>query len=362
MPNLIHLKDYSDIYNKDDIEYKYIKSEATKSRLMGVIGIRISYEGLTLYFHLDFEEYGFDRLEVSKEIDENITEAVMGGLGESLVEITLAEATSLIYNAIDVGEIYAYDVPLEFFEYEYLLDEQLVPLDETVYRKICPDIESDQMLINYYLMRTAGLDQDCKKTLLQEGDFYFEFLDEPAVLLKNEIIPYENEFICKSIIDYFDAYKMVVTKLSIKNNKVASCYLVEELVMTAKEASFQLNKKEFIMLFYLESSKEFAMNFDAPAMIKNVYPNGSLLTSFHKNNNHTKDDIYYLNGDIYGSFFITEHQLVVTCFNYDDLLEIKENLTQNHRLDMIAELEAENPILNRFISSGFTDFFDFLGE
>jgi len=362
MQNLIHLKDYSDIYEAKMPEYTYIKSEATKSRLMGVIGIRIIFEEVTLYFHLDFEEYGFDRFEVTNHLDEGMTAAVMGGLGEELVTISLEEATGLIYDAIDVGERYAYEVPISFFEYEYLLHDEFIDINKDLLKKICVDIKSDNQLINYYLMRTAGLDHNCKKLMLQEGNFDFEFIDEPTVLLKNEIIPYEDEYISKSIIDYFDAYKMVVTKLKVDHEKIVSCELVEDLIMSPKEAAFQLNKKEYIGLFYVESPKAFRMAYETPAMIRNEFEHGVLLTDFNKDNNHTGNDIYYLNGDIYASFYLVNNQLVVTCFNHNNLLKIKERMINEFKLDEIAELEAEHPILNRFINSGSDDFFEFLGE
>jgi len=363
MPNLIHLKDYSRVYDRET-EYNFIKAEATKSRLMGVIGVKMYFEEMILYFHLDFEEYGFDRFEITVEATDEaaMTASVMGGLGAGFVEITKAEATSLIYRAIEVGEIYAYDIPLNFFDYEYLLDEDAVDIDKELYEKISETIDSDEMLINYYMMRTAGLDHRCKKKLLQSGDFDYEFLDEPTVLLKNEIIPYEGDYICRSIIDFFDAYKMVVTRVRVKDYKVTLCELIDELIMSPREASFQLNKKEYIAMFYLPSSKAFKFDFERPEMMKNIYDSGTLYTVFNKDNNHAKEQVYYLNGDVYGSYFITDHQLVVTCFKYDQLDKIKAGLKEEYDLDEIAELEAENPILNQFITSGYTDFFEFLGE
>ncbi|MCH4889318.1 hypothetical protein EZV73_17100 [Acidaminobacter sp. JC074] len=362
MPNLIHLKDYSRVYERD--EHKFIKAESTKSRLMGVIGIKLYFENMILYFHLDFEEYGFDRFEVTvKASDEGaMTASVMGGLGAGFVQITKSEATALIYRAIEVGQIYAYDIPLDFFDYEYLLDEEVLEIDHDLHYKISEPIDSDLMLINYYMMRTAGLDHIYKKKVLQAGDFDYEFLDEPTVLLKNEIIPYEGDYICRSIIDFFDAYKMIVTKVRVRDHKVVSCDLIEDLVMSPREASFQLNKKEYIGMFYLESSKAFRFDFERPEMMKNSYDSGTLYTVFNKDNDHVKEDVYYLNGDVYGSYFITDNQLVVTCFKHEQLMKIKNDLKIQYGLDEIAELEAENPILNQFITSGYTDFFKFLGE
>lgn len=369
MPNLIHLKDYSDQYKVHTVNYPFIKAEATQSRLMGVVGVKLHFEDLMLYCHLDFEEYGFDRFEYMKKPNEvedmMLTESIMGGLGADKVEITLKEATALIYQAIDVGATYGYEVPLEFFEYEYLLEDTMETLPKESYEKLCQPIETHESLINYFLMRTAGLDHSFRKCMLQEGDFDFEFLDEPTVLLKNEVIDYMDHYICQSIIDYFDAYKMIVTRVKVENNKVISCELIEELVMTPKEASFQLNKNEYIMLFYVPSAKGFKLEFEPsdPSMMRNLYESGTLYTAFNKDNHHVDDKCYYLNGDVYASYFVTDdNQIVVSCFDHDNLVEIQNRFKEEYQIEMMAELEAENPILYRFVSSGFKDFFDFLGE
>lgn len=361
MPNLIHLKDYSDVYEDKICTLKFIKAEATQSRLMGVIGIRIAFSELVLYFHLDFEEYGFDRFEVTDKLDENMTASIMGGLGEGLVDISLQEASNLIYDAIDVGERFGYSIPLDFFTYEYLLGDRVEEVSLDLYKKICVKMTSDEMTINYYLMRTAGLDHHCKKLVLQDGDFDFEFIDEPTVLLKNEILPYEGDYICRAIIDYFDAYKMLVTRIKVDSGRVMSCNLVEDLILSPKEAAFQLNKKEYILLYYMTSHKEFLMSFPQASMMKNKYDSGVLLTAFNRSNDHVKGAVYYLNGDVHASYYVTDNQLVVTCFEQESINEIKDGL-EAYDVTLQAELEADNPLLNRFITSGHTDFFEFLGE
>jgi len=369
MPNVIHLKDYSDNYNKNKIDYKFIRAEATQSRLMGVVGVKLYFEGLNLYFHLDFEEYGFDRFEViinpDDKSDFELTQNIMGGLGAELVSIEIEEAIALIYQSVDVGGAYGYDLPLDFYDYEYLLDDYKEGINQEGLERLCQPIQSDQTLINYYLMRTAGLDHTFRKEMLQSGDFDFEFLDEPTVLLKNEVIDYMDHYICQSIIDYFDAYKMIVTRVKVKDNKVISCELIEDLILSPKEAFFQLNKTEYIMMFYIESSKEFQMIFEPTdsSMMKNLYESGTLYTAFNKDNNHVNQKCYYLNGDVYASYYITDgNQLIVSCFNHDTLEAIQKNFKDNYQIEMMAELEAENPILYRFVSSGYDDFFDFLGE
>lgn len=360
MPNIIHLKDYSDKYVQRT--HTFIRAEATKSRLMGVVGVKLYFDAFILYFHLDFEEYGFDRFEVGLlEDDEQLTSSVMGGLGSGLIEIDRSEASYLIYEAIDVGERYGYGIPPEFFSYDDLIEETTENV-LLLYSKICETIDSDEMLIHYFLMRTAGLDHVCRKMMLQEGDFDFEFFNEPSMLLKNEIVVYEESYICTSIIDYLDAYKMLITRIHTVDGRVIRCELIEELLMSAKEAAFQLSRKEHIILFYLPSSKSFRLTFEKPQMMKNNFDAGVLLTRLHDHNDHVKQPIYYLNDDLYASYFILDNQLVVTCFDESILSEIKKEMKVDYALEVMAELEAEQPILTHFINSGENDFFDFLGE
>lgn len=373
MSNIIHLKDYSDIYNKNIEEYQFIKAYVTNSRLMGVVGVRLHFEGdkpLTLFFHLDYEEYGFDRFEAYEASDdesiERITQSFMGGLGAQLVEVSLKDASSLIYTAVDVGSKYYYDVPLEFFDYEYLLEDYCEPLTQDLCSKICCNINSDVEAIHYFLMRTAGLDYELRDFKFLENPVDFHFCDEPTVLLKNEIIAEEDTYVCRSIIDYYDAYKMIVTRIKMHGHKIESCTILNELVLTAKEASFQLNKKELIMICYSEEVEAFKLKLEKlkPSMLKNIYDGGTLYTEFQTHNRHVERSVFYLNGDVFGTFYVTDtNQIVISCFEVEALNAIKCELKENfEQVNILAELEAENPIVYNFVTSGSQDFFDYLGE
>ncbi len=375
MNNVINLKDYSKIYEKDEKEYKFVKAYSTNSRLMGVIGLRLHYisnekEKLTLFFHLDFEEYGFDRFEVivgekTNEI-ENFTQSIMGGLGAKLVDITLKDASTLIYTATDVGTFYSNDLPIDFFEYEYLIEDFCGDLTKELCSKVCSVIRTDVELINYYVMRTVGMDYELRDFLLSDKELDYLLVDEPTVLLKNVVTKEDDHYIIKSIIDHLDSYKMIISEATIKNDKILSCKKVDEMLMTSREASFQLNKSENLLIMYVESPTEFKMFIERskPELLKNIYDSGTLYTEFNKTNEHVNKDEFYLNGDVYGTYYMTDHHhLVISCFNKKDLKEIKEKLLDSFpEMNELAELEAEIPIIYNFVTSQYLDFFDFLGE
>ncbi len=375
MSNIINLKDYSKIYDKEGVDYNFVKGYATNSRLMGVMGLRLHYEHKTnghqtLFFHLDFEEYGFDRFEVIATDDDleihNMTQSIMGGLGASLIELSLREASTLVYTAIDVGAFYAHDVPIDFFEYEYLIEDCCEALSIDLCQKVCSTLRSDEELINYYVMRTVGMDYELRDFLLSTAELDYFLVEEPTVLLKNEVIKEGESYFIKSIIDYLHAYKMIISEAIVKDGKVEAIKKVDEMLMTSREASFQLNKSENLLVMYVESPIEFKMYLEnkKPSLLKNIYNSGTLYTEFNKTNDHVNQSVFYLNGDVYGTYYMTDnHHLLVACFDLADREAIKNELLSSFtEMNELAELEAEIPIIYSFVTSQYLDFFDFLGE
>lgn len=370
MKKLIHLKDYSDIYDTKQKRLTCQKAYSTNSRMMGVVGIRLHFQDLVLFFHLDFEEYGFDRFQAYEgsdtEIVSEITQSFMGGLGSRLVEITLEEASALIYQGVDKGSEFYYDVPLEFFEYEYLLEEFFKPLSKESYKKITCKLKNDYERINYFLMRTAGKDYVYRDSMLSESPLELIFSDEPTLLLKNSIEEDEDAFICKSIIDYHDAYKMLVTRVHIENKRVTEAVILNELPLTSKEASFQLNKKEHILVCYAESIEMVRLKFENlhHSALKNIYEGGSLYTVFQKHNHHVRKQTYYLNEDVSSIVYFTDtHQIIIACFDEEDLVEMERLLESTfEEVAVLISLEAEAPIVYNFVNTGLQDFLEFIGE
>lgn len=369
MKNIIHLKDYDDIYKPIKEQDVFLKAYSTQSRMMGVIGLRVHYEKVVLFFHLDFEEYGFDRFEVCSSEDTSqihiYTEEMMGGLGAPLTEITLEEASALVYQAVTVGETYLYDLPLAFFDYEDFLIEEIQPLTIESYQKITAPMTTVYEKINYFLMRTASFDTDYRDLMLSEKPFDFLMADEPTMLLKNTIEKTNDGYLCHAVMDHNNAYKLQVIEFVV-HEKIASVTLKSEMVMSPREAAFQLNRKEYICVGYMDHLDSYKRQFirKHPSAMKHLYEGGDLYTLFQAHNNHVKKDVYYLNEDVKGIVYITDnHQVVIACYSKEDYKDLKEKIfTEYPTLNMLIELEAEAPILNQFVTSGQKDFIKFIGE
>lgn len=339
--------------------FNFIEAYASQSRYMGVIGVRMHFEDTVLFFHLDYEEYGMDRFEAYSESDltmiDQITDSFMGGLGEPLVQVTYEEACFYIHKAIDVGSEYDYEVPLDYYLYEERIETLDDPVDQ---KKICKTLQSKEELIHYFFMRVAGCDQEILPLL---SEVSYSLHDQPTVLLKNEICKVDDHYIVKSFIDYENAYKLYVSKVYV-DGIIKSCELLETLDLSAKEAAFQLNKKEYLTVLYNRDTMfEYNLQLDFKGLLKNFYDAGNLYTLFNQNNDHVNQEVYYLNGDIDTIIYITNHHIVLSSFDEKCLIRTKEKILA-YGLSHIADLEAENPIIYSFVNSGLNDFFEFLGE
>lgn len=370
MSNIIHLKDYSEIYEQKHRNYPFIKGYATNSRMMGVIGLRLHFQGLTLFYHLDFEEYGFDRFEAyageDPETLDRLTQSFIGGLGAELVEINLEEASALVYEAVEKGDLFFYDIPMEFFEYEYLLDEFAQKPSNACYDKITCDFKNDYERINYFMMRTAGQDFDYRDKMLAGHPIDFSLVEEPTLLLKNTITEEKGHYLCNAIIDYRDGYMMIICQIDIKDKIISGAEVISSMVLSAREASFQLNKTELILVCYTDHVEAIKLKLESekPSAMKNIYEGGSLYTLYQPNNHHVRKQTYYLNEDVFAIIYITDtHQIVISAFDERSISDIKALITEDFpEIDVMMELEAETPILYSFVNTGKQDFIAFIGE
>jgi len=369
MSKVIELHKYTAEVYQPQIKNKYIKAYASQTRLMGVIGVRVHFEDLILFFHLDYEEYGFDRFQAYKGQDPQaiqvITQSFMGGLGGPLVEINLTQASSLIYEAVAKGTEFFNDVPLEFFEYEHLLVEACPPTDEALYRLVSGPMINDFEAIHYFMMRTTGCDFKVRDQVLAHEDLNFSVCDEPAMLLKNTIEQTSpNRFTCQSIIDYYSAYKLLVTELELRDRKIQATSLLDSMQLSAKEAGLHLSKREYILVCHCPDRDKFVREYEIlhPGYMLNEHVGGDLYTLFESNNHHVRQKTFYLNEDVKVIAYMTQGQQVVfACFKEKNLACVKEEIKNHYKyLDIVVELEATNPIVYRFANSGSQDFLEFI--
>jgi len=369
--------------------YKFVSAKATNTRMMGVVGV-VAYwlnekeEDVTQIYHLDYESGGIDGYtqyigEEEVTIEKTIL-GMTGGLGGDFVDISYEEFSFLIKSAYHENEFsiellvdfdFFYDAFMSLFEMTPLSNEN----ERLLYKKLCPDINDPITLIHYFLMRVVGND------FLAAGFFWenkevvgrFKICKEPYTLLKEtttliESTAVEAVYVSEALIDFEDRYRLVksMVKISKKTLKIISAEITNEMNVSAIEASFNLNKSEYMSIVRVEDDffeKRFC--YQNPEIMHYDYYNGTLYIEFNANNDHVSDNPYYLNGDLYALYFFTrEKYLIISSFNHGHIKEInalfEENELYDASLNFICELKIDSPILYTFINSPYDNIFDFL--
>jgi len=368
-------------------KYKFKNAFCTSTRWMGVIGARAHWydelgNEVVQFFHLDFEEFGIDGHEeyigINKEQIAKIDARIMGGLGGGLVPISRAELVHVLKSCYEVNEKYQEFYGDDLTEVMPLIEEK-VELDEEqmaqLYGKISCEIKSDEHLINYYIMRQVALDYKVAGRIEQSEDQCDFFpTEEPSTLIKNTIRKIsegeERVYSAKSLIDYGRKYKHIVSTFTIsgdqENRKIRDCRIEDYITISNVEAAFQLKKREFVSIYYIDDIQNFTERLKEvkPGLMVNTHENGDLYTEFYKHNNHVNKDVYYLNGDIYAIYYVTDQgQLVVSSFCEKNLDEIEKMFDADgfsEWLDHEDDLQIDTPVLYDFVNSGYGNFFDFL--
>jgi len=371
-------------------KYKYIKGYITNTRLMGVVGMKLFWKNeegneYIQFFHLDFEEYGIDGYESlvngSQEEIDFISARMMGGLGGRFIKISKREGIYLINESYKINISNNEALPQGVEEYDFLLRAK-VNIDRDVelkiWEKMCENIVSDFQLVNYFMMRAAGMDKKGQNYLcIQDMVKEFNPTDKCYTLIKNAVEPLYveeeiNYYNAESLIDLDKGYQLVISKIGVKQTekgpKVIYAEVTNKMKISSIEATFQLKKSEYILIYSVDELIEVVeiLDRDKPNAMQNIHETGFLYTEFNPDNDHVKNSIYYLNGDIFAVYFITtQNQLAVSTFSEENLTELKKYFQGKDFKGMIeleGEFKTETPILYEFVHSGYEDFFDFLND
>ncbi len=374
----------------DRIEYpklEFVKAQATNTRLMGVVGVIAHWldpagREVVQIYHLDFESYGIDGfyhlIEPNKEELETLVLGITGGLGGSFIEIDFQDFIFLIKSSYIVDEG-CLDALVDFEMFEETFDTLYVDLsveDEIrLYEKLTPEIVSNEQAIHYFVMRYIGCDYPSAMMLWKDGkiDPDFELLDMPHTLIKNFCVHLGekagiDQYKVEALVDYETRYKLMIIHVDVESDthKIVHANSTEEMVISSIEAAFNLSKPEYMMVMHVQDSffeRRFSKN--NPEMMKQSYPQGQLYIEFNLNNDHVKENPYFLNGDIYALYFFGyERQLIVCTMRKENLEEIDKMLEDNQAyeesLGFICELKTDEPVLFSFVNSSFDNIFDYL--
>lgn len=371
-------------------KYKFKKSFVTNTRLMGVVGMKIYWETgegkeYIQFFHLDFEEYGIDGFEsivdgTQEDID-FISSKMMGGLGGKFIRISKKETIYILNESFKVNIRNNEALCQGVEEYEFLIKSKTnVDQDSElkIWYKMCEDIETDYQLVNYFIMRAVGFDKKGQNFLsIQDKVSGFDPTDKSFTLIKNTVklshiengINYYN---VESLIDLDKGYQLIISVVGIKSTeyglKVVYAQVDNMMKISSIEATFQLKKAEYILVYSTEEIIDLVeiLDKEKPNAMQNIHQTGFLYTEFNPNNDHVKNSVYYLNGDIFAVYFITtEDQLAVSTFSKENLKELKKYFSGSvfqELVELEGEFRTDTPLLYEFVHSGYEDFFDFLND
>ncbi len=371
-------------------KYKFKKGYVTNTRLMGVVGMKLYWENeekneYIQFFHLDFEEYGIDGYEsvtnVSKEEIDFISAKMMGGLGGKFIKISKRESIYLLNESYKINIKNNEPLPQGVEEYDILLKSKVnidKDIEFRVWKKICEDIVNDFQLINYFIMRAVGMDRKAQRFLCIEDKLRgFNPTDKSCTLIKNvvELSHVDKEikyYTSESLVDLDKGYQIIISKIGIMETedgyRVAYAEVNNKMKISSIEATFQLKKSEYILVYSAEELLDIVevLDKDKPNAMQNIHQTGFLYTEFNPDNDHVKNPIYYLNGDIFAVYFITtERQLAVGTFCEENLMGIKKYFAQGvfgKLLELEGEFKTDTPLLYEFVHSGYEDFYDFLNH
>ena len=365
----------------------FISAFVTDTRLMGVVGLYIHWEiesgsftsDFHQFFYFDAEEYGFEtyRSITGNDMSEvsYIEHALMGGLGGQKIDLTQREAAFLIQSYAEMNRRISTPLPDGQKEYGFLLELEVELTSEEkleLFGKQCAPITSTYQAINYFLMRCFGKDYAAAR-FLSQGDFPLDiYADIPAATLcKNTIDLFENEsgasYLCESLIEYDASYVLIVSEIVMAKTKIASFEKRSVMQVSAIEAAMMLSRPEFVTVYeILSTPEEFGAGLAelTTGTLLTIHDGGRLFLSFNKNNDHVNKQVFRLNEDVFGLYYVTDFgQMIIAAYSIKGIHAMEKELRKSalsQSLLPVSKYEFKEPVLYEFIQSEFEDFEDFL--
>ncbi len=377
----------SDKYNHFE-EYEFDSCQATDTRLMGVVAMKVSWRGKensrARYYqviHLDYSEYGIDEyLEFEcipgtdsyKENKDDMNyywrhfNSVMGG---HIVSISANAMLRLIDMAMmlardDIDREDDNDENREFRAYASMrLDlmkdvlvragagaDNISPSDamRTVSLKKLATCET----INYFIMRVVDGDLDCASLLtsLDRAELRDCELTDPGIqtLIRSSIkksdrktdppadgqsFPYRCRITTLARDGYYHATFVIYLSgdYRSRDSVVTQLEMGSMIKLSDYESAIQVARREYITIF--ECPDSILDGFDgrhiAPLASSDpsVVPNGWLYTIFNKDNSHVNKSEYRLGDDVYGYALLTIGGEFVLMSNEMNRISMLDNAT-----------------------------------
>ena len=373
-------------------EKYFVSAYVTDTRLMGVLSIyarwRLSGSSdteadLHQFFYIDCEEMGLETYKsiIGNDSDElsYIEQALMGGLGAKKIDLAERHLRGLLTYYKKFNEHNKLPLPENYEEYGFIFEpETTLSQDEArlIMHRICGEITSDYQAINYFLMRCFGRDHIGAAYLAEKGvplDIYDNY--KQATFCKNVIDRdhvYEDgavSYLCESLIEHNSSYETVITKVVVKDLRIAAVTHCSGFAVSSAEAAMMLAKPEFVTVYEVLLSEEDMENNIGELTVNlntvmSSHENGRMFMAFKKNNDHVNSRVFRLSNDVKGVYFLTDYgQLIASAYTLSDIRFMENKLKASPLAPFLmttAKYEFKEPVLFEFIQSGFEDFDEFL--
>lgn len=382
----------------------FISGHATNTRLMGVIGLELTWdvlkdsriEKLQQIFYLDCEEFGIESYiegfgDAPAEVIEERTR-LYGALGGDSVPVTEKEARFLIQSHLQINSKYNQPLPDRCDRFMFLTKPaQTISGAEykNLMKKLGGSALQENYVINYFLMRCVSGDSRGAAVLMDDiiaddeiltPDYRPDmsecgiFMDStPQTLCRNSIEPSgdpdDNAFFCQSLVEYNNKYYVLTSliKLNKARSLVREAHKISHFKISSAEAAMLMNRSEFITVYeVLDYSDEFVESFTrfASVFTETVYENGRLYIDFNDTNAHVGKPVYLINNDIHAMYYLTDYgQILVMGYTFEAVQDAEFRLYLSmmpYPIALSMKYEFKEPIFYEFIKSDHTDFGEFI--
>lgn len=382
----------------------FISGYATDTRLMGVIGLELTWDVLrnsrieTLHqiFYLDCEEFGIESYtegfgDAPAEIIEERTR-LYGALGGDSVSVTEKEARFLIQSHLQINSKYNQPLPDRCDRFVFLTKpaQTLSGAEyKSLMKKLSGFAQGENYIINYFLMRCVSGDSRGAAILMDDAilddaaltpDFQPDmsgcdiFMDStPQTLCRNSIEAVgeqdDHTFFCQSLVEYNNKYHVLTSVITLNkaHTRVREAHKQSHFRISSAEAAMLMNRSEFITVYeVLDYSEEFIEAFTrfASVFTETVYENGRLYVDFNDTNAHVGKPVYMINNDIHAMYYLTDYgQILVMGYTFEAVQDAEFRLYLSMMPFPIAlsmKYEFKEPIFYEFIKSDHIDFGEFI--
>ncbi len=245
--------------------------------------------------------------------------------------------------------------------------------------KLCVPVKSDYGIVNYYLMRVFGKDDEGARLLVQKG--YEEYIkpiapDTHCTFLRNKITVLDASglrklYRCESIVELEReaAHHLVVSEVEVMKRKVISARKISDTKISLFEAGMVLNKEEYVTVFKFDDELDplvLSPVFEkmTPGFTKNEHLLGDMFIEFMPTNEHAEKKVFMLSDDVKNLYYVSRSgEIVLASYGLRDIME-GEDFLQKGQLGKYLKITGRYTfaasMIYDFAESGVSSFAAYL--